>query len=123
MTQFIVFGYHTAVQIQSLDPADYFPTLDAREPPSVVIFTAPACGACRRLKAILAEMLPIDGLDVYEVGAERAAGLIEELEIFHLPAMFLYQHGELHAEIHAVLRPDALLTAIEAACCTPPALQ
>jgi thioredoxin 1 len=122
MTQFIGTGYHTPVKMQPLHPADYYAVLDEREAPSVVIFTGPACGACRRLKAILAEMAPIPDIIFFEVGAEQAGGLVEELEIFHLPALFLYQHGELHAEIHAVLQPHALRDAIEAARSAPAGL-
>ncbi len=123
MTQFMATGYHTSVQIDPLNPLDYYAVLDDRTDPSVVIFTGPACGACRRLKAVLAEMSPIPGVAVYEVGAERAGGLVEELEIFHLPALFLYQDGDLHAEIHAVLRPEALRAAIAAARRSPPAVE
>lgn len=123
MTQFIELGYHTSVQILPLDPADYYPILDARMAPSVVIFTAPSCGACRRLKAILAQMPPIADTAVYEVSAERAGGLVEELEIFHLPALFLYRDGDLHAPIHAQLTADSLLRAIRSAGSGPPAIQ
>ena len=68
-------------------------------------------------------MAPLDGVEVFAVSAERVAGLIEELEIFHLPAMFLYQYGDLHAEIHATLRPESLRSAIESAQKAPPAVQ
>ena len=115
MTQFMQIGYHTAVQIQSLHPADYYPLLDVRQAPTVVFFTTPACGACRRLKALLADMEPIESIEVYEVDAERAPGIVAELEIFHLPALYLYQHGDLHAEIHTVLRAEALQIAIATA--------
>jgi len=111
------------VQIHRLDPSDYYPLLDDRLAPSLVIFTAPACGACRRLVSVLTEMDPMEGMDVFAVSAERAAGLIEELEIFHLPAIFLYRDGDLHAEIHAVLKPEALRSAIESAQRAPPAVQ
>ena len=116
-------GYHTFVNILPLDPADYYPILDARQPPALVIFTAPACGACRRLKAILAQLPPFPDTAVYEVSAERAGGLVEELEIFHLPALFLYQDGDLHAPIHARLTADSLREAIETARAGPPAIQ
>lgn len=111
------------MQIHRLDPADYYPLLDDRQAPSLVFFTAPACGACRRLEAVLAEMSPLPGLEVFAVSAERAAGLLEELEIFHLPAIFLYRDGDLHAEIHAVLRPADLRAAIESAQHAPPAVE
>ena len=68
-------------------------------------------------------MPAIADLVVYEVNAERAGGLVEELEIFHLPALFLYQDGDLHAPIQAPLRPDALRGAIEEARRLPAALQ
>lgn len=104
------------MELLPLSAHDYYPLLDARQAPSLVIFTGPACGACRRLKQVLAGMAPpLPGLEAREVDAEQAGGLVEELDIFHLPALFLYQHGDYHAPVHAALHADAIAEAIQAA--------
>ncbi|MFT4978158.1 MAG: thioredoxin 1 [Myxococcota bacterium] len=104
------------MEIVKLHAADYYPLLDARQAPSLVIFTGPACGACRRLKSIIAAMPPmLDGLVVFEVDAQVAGGLVEELEIFHLPALFLYARGDYHAPVQAELRAASLAEAVAAA--------
>lgn len=108
------------MELLSLSAHDYYPLLDRRQPPSLVIFTGPACGACRRLKALLAELPPpLPGLAAYEVDAERAAGLVEELDVFHLPALFLYTGGDYHAPVHAELRPGSLAQAVRDAAAGP----
>jgi len=103
-----------------LDERDYYPLLDQRAAPGLVIFTGPACGACRRLKAVLQDMAPpLAGLEVFEVNAEAAPGLVEALEVFYLPALFLYRDGDYHGPVHAELRADALLAGIVAAAAAP----
>ena len=103
-----------------LTAAAYYPILDARQPPTLVIFTAPACGSCRRLHRIIDDMVaPISDMVVMEVNAEEAPGLVADLEIFHLPALFLYMHGDHHSPVHSVLRVDALAAAVQAAAAGP----
>ena len=61
------------MEITPLDAADYYRLLDDRQEPSLVYFSAPACGACRRLRQVLSEgELEIRSLRIYEVQAERA---------------------------------------------------
>ncbi|MEL6345067.1 MAG: thioredoxin family protein [Myxococcota bacterium] len=109
------------MQLSPLSAFDYYPVLDARKPPALVIFTGPACGACRRLKAILSQMAPpLNDLAVFEVDAANAAGLVEELEIFHLPALFLYADGDYHASVHPQLTAASIAAAVTAAAAGPP---
>ena len=109
------------MDLYPLHAADYYPTLDRRLPPSLVIFTAPACGACRRLRALLAALPtpPLPDLIVYAVDAEEAPGLLTELEVGHLPALFLYRSGDYHAPVHPQLTPAGLIQAIQAAAAGP----
>ena len=77
------------------------------------MFTTPGCGACRHLRALLTPLADELGLPLYEVDAGREGALVHAMEVFHLPALFLYQQGQFHAEISA--EPRALRGAIEAA--------
>lgn len=99
------------------DDLDFYTVIDAPGA-ALVVFTAPACGACRRAKAVVPQLA--GAVDRWiEVPAERSPGLVADLEIFHLPALFLYVDGGFHAPIDAVLTPAALSAAIETARMAP----
>ena len=87
---------------------------------SLIIFTGPACGACRRLKAVLAaEPQLFADIHLFEVDAQRDMALTREFAVFHLPAMFLYRDGEFHCELHSEAVPGKLRHAIDAALAAP----
>lgn len=82
---------------------------------SLLVVSAAACGACRALRRAL-EGLPTGTVDrVFEVDAGESPGLVADLEVFHLPALFVYVDGRYHAPVHAEARPAALASAIDAA--------
>lgn len=102
-----------------LTDVDFHPTLADLPGDSLVLVGTAACGACRVFRR-LARGLP-DGLvdRVVDVDAERAPGLVDELEVFHLPALFLWRDGEDWAAVQSVARPDALVAAVRAAAAGP----
>ena len=103
------------MEITALDAADFYRVLDERQDPSLVYFTTPGCGACRRLGQMLqGGVLDVEHLRVFEVQAEQAYGLLEELEVFHLPALFLYAQGDCVGPVHAPLHLEAVEQAIRA---------
>ncbi len=79
---------------------------------SLVVFTSVFCGACKRLKRILEAMDADLPCKLYEVDAGHSPGLVDDLEVFHLPAMFLYLKGELKGPVHAAPQPEPLKAAI-----------
>lgn len=85
-------------------PMDVYPRVDAEEA-CLLLFTKPGCGVCKAMVTALGQVqVP---LPVFEVDIEGAAGLVDEHEIFHLPAVFLYRQGELSAPVmSAPLVPD-----------------
>ena len=109
------------IMLEPLSPFEYYHILDARRDPSLVCFTKPNCGGCRRLKHLLQEEpLDIPNLRCFEVSVEDAYGLVEEFNIFHLPTMFLYFNGEFHREIHSRLDRPSLQAAISNGLLQPP---
>ena len=83
---------------------------------ALVFFTAPNCGACSSLKMALGKWLQAyPPLPVFEVDAVHNGGLINALDIFHLPALFLYVDGHYHRELHAEALPAQIQAAIQAA--------
>lgn len=87
----------------------------------LVIFTGPACGACRRMKAVLGEpgALP-EGTRLLEVDAGIDMALTNEFEVFHLPALFLFRDGRFHAPVDAEPLPVKVREAVAAALAAPP---
>ena len=75
---------------------------------ALVLFSAPACGTCRRWKSLLPTALAgmIDAL--YEVDVGEATGVARYFGIFHLPTLYLYRDGRFHAELQCEARPDAI---------------
>ena len=65
--------------------------------------------ACRRLSQVLRDgELNIRHLRIFEVQAEQAYGLLEDLDVFHLPALFLYAQGTASGRSHAPLQLAAI---------------
>lgn len=66
---------------------------------SVVLFTAPQCGACRAWKQLLPEALADVAHAFYEIDVSGATGVARYFGIFHLPTIYLYRDGRFHAEL------------------------
>jgi len=89
--------------------------------PALLCVTSASCGACRALRAAAPGLSALAGeVTLLEVDAHDSPGIARELEVFHLPAMFLYLDGEYHRPLHSVLRPEAMAQAIRAALALPP---
>jgi thioredoxin 1 len=102
--------------VRSLDQFNFHHTLAQTAGVSLIYFTAPACGACKQLRWVFDHHAgEFALLNLFEVDAGREMALTNEFNVFHLPALFLYNDGEFHAEIQAEPLPHALITAIEAA--------
>lgn len=101
-----------------LDEFDYHACLSATRGVALVLFGAPACGACKRAQALLPQAVTAD-TTLFRVDVEQAMALAHAFEIFHLPALFLYRDGCFHARIDCVLTVPALRRRIAAALAAP----
>jgi len=103
-----------------LDQFSFHHTLASTAGDVLVIFTGPACGACRRLKRVLEEYAQqFADLTLFEVDAGEDMALTREFEVFHLPSMFLFRDGQFHCELHSEAQPQRLRRAIDAAFAAP----
>lgn len=108
--------------IRQLDQFNFHHRLEAATGISLVVFTAPGCGACRMLRAALMELGGHrDGINLFEVDVQRDMALVREFEVFHLPALFLYVDGSFHDEIRCESLPHKILQAVDAAQLAPAA--
>lgn len=107
-------------EIIALDDLNFFEVLATTHGVVLVFFTAPSCGACRQLKLILSKMIAENAtFQVFEVDAVHNGGLVNALEVFHLPAMFLYVNGRYHRAIHCEALPQRIQQAIDIALLLP----
>lgn len=106
--------------MKQLDQFDFHSVIGATRGPALVIFTAPACGSCRHWKRLLSEYgSHHSGLSLFEVDAARDLALVREFEVFHLPALFLFNDGEYHCALEAQARPHDLAQALDIALSRP----
>lgn len=99
---------------------DFHHTLMAQPGTALVLFGQPGCGTCRVAKARLPALLPpiVDAL--FEVDVAVSTALANEFELFHLPALALYQNGTFHAWVNTPLERNSLATAIHKALLAAP---
>lgn len=104
-----------------LDQFGFHHVLEETAGIALVVFTGPACGACRRLKQVLQSGDPaLEGISLFEVDAQRDMALTREFEVFHLPSLFLFVDGEFHSAVSSAPSPAALRSAVDAALAQPP---
>ncbi len=104
-----------------LDQFEYHHTVPQTQGIALVLFRKQGCGACAHWEHLLRkyrEFHPAITLYQVDVGSEPA--LVHELELFHLPAIFLYVDGQFHAEIQTEARLSRLEQAIQQALAAPP---
>jgi thioredoxin-like negative regulator of GroEL len=80
---------------------------------AVVLFSAPACGACRGWKQLLPTALAGMVNALYEVDVSEATGVARYFGIFHLPTLYLYRDGLFHAELQCEARQEAIRQAVQ----------
>ena len=107
------------MQFALLTEFDFYRRLAASSGVSLVLFSGPDCGTCRRAEAMLPDALAGAVAHLFKVDAQRSMALAREYEVFHLPALFLFVDGHYHAPLHSALSPAALRQAVAAALQSP----
>ena len=106
-------------QLDQLTEFDFYRRLAASSGVSLVLFSGPDCGACRRAETMLSEALAGTEVHLFKVDVQKSMALAREYEVFHLPALFLFVDGHYHAPLHNALSPAALRQAVAAALQSP----
>lgn len=105
-------------EARKLSDFEFHHVLEATQGIALVMFSAPACGACKQLRQILSQD-DFSAMSFFEVDASTDMGITREFEVFHLPALFLFVDGQYHSEIQAEAHPQPIRRAIEAAMLQP----
>lgn len=100
------------MNLEQLNEITFDKRMATRTGATLVVFTSLFCGACKRLKRLLDAAASDLPCELFEVDAGQSPGLVDDLEVFHLPAMFLYVNGELKGPVHAAAQVDQLKAAI-----------
>jgi thioredoxin-like negative regulator of GroEL len=80
---------------------------------ALVLFSAPACSACRGWKRLLPATLSGMASALYEVDVSEATGVARYFGIFHLPTLYLYRDGQFQAELQCEARPDVIRKTVQ----------
>jgi thioredoxin 1 len=115
----ILGGLTNAMQLQPLTEFDYHHTLARTPGASLVLFSSPDCGSCRKVERLLPAAVGDAIGACYKVDVQQATALARQFDLFHLPALFLYRDGHFHAALESEITPARLQEAIRAALARP----
>ncbi|WP_083915657.1 thioredoxin family protein [Thiofilum flexile] len=105
--------------LPTITDLNFYAVLAEHPDPTLILVTAPHCGACQVLRQALSHSTLANAMPIFELDAVHNSSIVQELEIFHLPALFLYVNGEFHAELRTEPKPRAIQQALEHALTQP----
>ena len=111
-------------KVTELDEFNIHETLSDLNGVALVFFSGPHCASCHHLKVLLDTEYQqfvdhFENFSAFEIKADKAAALVNEFGVFHLPSMYLYKNGEYHCELQAEAITTKLIEAIELALTKP----
>lgn len=98
----------TATVFAPLTEGDYHARLARTQGLAVVLFSHVHCGSCRVWKCLLPEALSTTVQHFFEVDVALDTGAARYFGIFHLPTIYLYRHGQFHAELQCEAGIDVI---------------
>ena len=106
--------------VKELDEFNFHSVIADTAGISLVFFTGPHCASCHHLRDLLnAELEQFNkhfpDFTPFEIKADKAAALVNEFNVFHLPTLFLYQDSVFHCELQAEAHPTRIIAAIDLA--------
>jgi len=106
--------------IKALTQFDFYPQLEQTRGLSLIYFSAHFCASCKHLAHILSQLAEEQkDVSVFEIDAQQDQALVAEYEVFQLPAMFLFNNGQYHAQLQCEARIHSILDAINHAATLP----
>jgi len=106
--------------IKALTQFDFYPRIEQTKGLSLIYFTAHFCSSCQHLSQLLSQLAEKQkDVSVFQVDAQQDQALVAEYEVFHLPAIFLFNNGQYHAQLHCEARIPSILEAINKASALP----
>jgi thioredoxin-like negative regulator of GroEL len=91
---------------------------------AIVMCYKHACGSCKKWQQVLLAYQHLHpAIALFSVDIEKESALAHELELFHLPALYLYTNGQFHCELQAEASLSKLEQAVQTALQAPPSEQ
>jgi thioredoxin-like negative regulator of GroEL len=109
------------ISFPQLTQFDFHTRMAALRGTALIIFTGPACGACRSWKQLLGSYRRRHpDLAVFEIDAAQDTALAREFEVFHLPTLFLFRDGEFHGELQCEANIETIHQSVNRMLSQPP---
>ncbi len=105
--------------MQELNEFDFHAALADRPGVSLVMFSGPDCGTCRRLEKILPRLIQDRTVHLYRVDVQKSTSLARAYDVFHLPSLFVFVDGQYHGPLHAEPTPEKFSRALTALLTAP----
>ncbi len=107
-------------KVTELDEFTIHDVLPEQSGVALIFFSGPHCASCHHLKSLLnseyQKFLDYFGqFSAFEIKADKAAALVNEFGVFHLPSLYLYKDGAYHCELQVEAITSKLIEAIELA--------
>ncbi|BBP03424.1 hypothetical protein TPL01_09430 [Sulfuriferula plumbiphila] len=107
------------MNLVELTEFDFHPRIARSNGVSLVLFSGPDCGGCRRLEQLLPRLAAGRATHLYKVDVQKSTALAREYEVFHLPSLFLFVDGQFHAPLQVEPVPVKFADAIDRALSAP----
>ena len=107
------------MKLVELTEFDFHPRIAHSKGVSLVMFSGPDCGSCRRLETLLPRLAAGRAAHLYKVDVQTSTALAREYEVFHLPSLFLFVDGRFHAPLHAEPMQEKFSAALDSALSEP----
>ena len=100
------------MKFTELNESDFHAQVSSSADVTLVMFSGPDCGACKRLEKYLPEWLSGHVNHFFKIDAQRSTALVRAFEVFHLPSLFVFVNGHYHAPLQAEAAPAPLIDAL-----------
>jgi len=107
------------LKFTTLTEFDFHHALAQSEGISIVMFSGPDCGTCRKVEKLLPQAAAGLASALYKVDVQQSMGLARQYDVFHLPTLFMFVNGHFHAPLHTEVTPAKMQAAMEAALAQP----
>ena len=106
--------------IKLIEQFEFHQTLESTSGVSIVFFSSQECMSCRFWQQLLERYNgEYPEINIFKIDAGKDQALTEEFNVFHLPALFLYQDGAYQSDLQCEATMSALKETIDTALAQP----
>lgn len=107
---------NSANMLKPLDQFEFHHLLEESQGIAIVMFFSQGCSACAAWESLLLQYQQLHpAIALFQVDAQSEPALVHELEVFHLPSLFLYLNGQYHCQLQSEARLSRFEQAMQTA--------